>query len=232
MKNKWFVFGVLLLSIGIFVGLSIFQKNEQAASIPVPSAMQASQASSIPDEFKPEDSAEFIRPHSPRFGNEMARVPVVEWLDPECESCRAIHPAVKRLIAEYGDRVLFVIRFMPYHQGSMYAASALAEAKELGKFEQALTVLFEKQPEWGDHHKPRPDLIPTYLTKLGIALEKLDKATLIAKHGEKIRIDEDDGIKAGVKGTPSFFVNGKQLRELGESPLRAAIDLELASTKK
>ncbi len=224
MKNKWFVFGTLGIAIAVFAFLFL-QKNEQ----PTTSTVQIGQLPQDSTEDKSDQSAAFIRPHSPRFGNEMARVTVVEWLDPECESCRAMHPSVKSMIADYGDRVLFVIRYMPYHQGSMFAASALEEAREFGKFEDALSVLFEKQPEWGDHQQPRPELIPTYLVKLGIPIENLDQIKLIAKHGDKIRLDKEDGQKVGVRGTPSFFVNEKLLQVLGEDQLRAAIDQELAS---
>ncbi len=226
MKNKWFVFGTLGIAVAV-LALFFLQKKE-AAPPPVAEVIQPKEQL---DEGKADLSALFIRPHSPRFGNVMARVTVVEWLDPECESCRAMHPSFKRIIAEYGDRVFFVVRYMPYHQGSMYAASALEEAREFGKFEEALTILFEKQPEWGNHHQPRPELIPTYLTKLGIPLDKLEREKVIAKHGDKIRQDQEDGNRVGVQGTPSFFVNESPLRELGEAQLRATIEQELAKTK-
>lgn len=226
MKNKWFVFGVLSLAIVVF---AVFwqQKGEQSA--PVVATPKQIQTAEV--ESKTDLASAFIRPHSPRFGNSMGRVTVVEWLDPECEACRAMHPVVKKIISEYSDRVLFVIRYMPYHQGSMFAASALEEARELGKFEEALSVLFDKQPEWGNHQQPRPDLIPTYLIKLGIPADRLDRDKLIAKHGDKIRMDQEDGNKVGVQGTPSFFINEKPLRELGGDQLRAAIEQELASSK-
>lgn len=226
MRNKWFVFGALGIAIAIFAVFSL-KKNKE----PAPVAVQVSQPTEESRVSNPDLSGVFIRPHSPRMGNSLARVTVVEWLDPECESCRAMHPAVKRIIADYGDRVLFVVRYMPYHKGSMFAVSALEEARELGKFEDALTVLFEKQPEWGDHQNPRPDLIPKYLVKLGVPVEKLDQEKLIAKHGDKIRLDQEDGKKVGVQGTPSFFVNEKPLKGLGEAQLRAAIERELMSTK-
>jgi len=156
-------------------------------------------------------------------------VTVVEWFDPECESCRAIHPIVKRILAEYGNRIFFVYRYMPFHSGSMYAASVLEEAKEMGKFDEALAVLFEKQPEWGSHHQPRSDLIPSYLLKIGIPPEKLQREAVIAKHGDKIRLDEEDGKKVGVEATPTFYVNGHKLTEIGEQPLRQAIELALSA---
>jgi protein-disulfide isomerase len=226
MKNKWFVFGVLGSAIALF---AVFFLQNRVPSAPVAAPPQQIQTTGV--ENKADLASAFIRPHSPRFGNSMGRVTVVEWLDPECEACRAMHPVVKKIISDYSDRVLFVIRYMPYHQGSMFAASALEEARELGKFEEALSVLFEKQPEWGNHQQPRPDLIPQYLIKLGIPAERLDREKLIAKHGEKIRMDQEDGNKVGVQGTPSFFINEKPLKELGGDQLRAAIEQELAFSK-
>jgi protein-disulfide isomerase len=131
---------------------------------------------------------------------------------------------VKKLMKEYQDRVHFVIRYMPYHGNSMYAASALAEAWEMSKFESALDVLFEKQPEWGDHHQPRPDLIPGYLESVGFSKDKTTAEYLIQKHGDKVKMDEADGRRVGVQGVPSFYVNGRALNGLGEKPLRAAIE--------
>ena len=226
MKNKWFVFGALGIAVAVFASFSLQKKEVDPQPV-----VEVTQPKEKLEENKTDLSAFFIRPHSPRFGNAMARVTVVEWQDPECEACRELHPAFKRIIAEYGDRVFFVVRYMPYHKGSMYAASALEEARELGKFEEALTILFEKQPEWGSHHQPQPELIPTYLAKLGIPLDRLDRDKLILKHGDKIRQDQEDGETVGVQGTPSFFVNGLPLKELGEAKLRAAIEQQLATIK-
>lgn len=212
MKNKSFVLVVAVLGVLAFLGFKFFSPPQETAA---PGPQNESRNES------------FVRAHSPTFGNTMARVTVVEWFDPECESCRAIHPAFKKIVERYKDRVHFVLRYMPYHAGSMYAASVLEEARELGKFEEALDILFEKQPEWGDHHQPRPELIPTYLTSLGIPAEKLVRDTVIKKHEEKIRIDEQDGMRVGVRGTPTFFVNGQMLHRLGEEHLIEAIEQAL-----
>lgn len=220
MNNKIFVVITVALA-AIFFGV-VAMKNS------TPSDKPNEVASNLP-KAEPISAEKFVRAHSPRMGNSMARVVVVEWLDPECEACRAMHPLVKKIVADYGDRAMFVVRFMPYHGGSMYAASALFEAQEQGKFDQALTTLFDKQPEWGDHSNPRSDLIPSYLTKLGIPAKSLDKRAVVAKHGHKVKIDQDDGEAVGVKGTPSFYVNQKPLGELGEQQLRAMIEAELAA---
>jgi protein-disulfide isomerase len=227
MKNKWFVFGVVGFAIALFAVFWLQRAEQPAVSVGSTTQVETAAVESKADDL----SSAFIRPHSPRFGNSMGRVTVVEWLDPECEACRAMHPIVKGIISDYGDRVLFVIRYMPYHQGSMFAASALEEAREFGKFEEALSILFDKQPEWGNHQRPRPDLIPAYLIKLGIPADRLDREKVIAKHSEKIRLDQEDGNRVGIQGTPSFFVNEKPLKGLGDDQLRAAIEQELALGK-
>lgn len=217
MKSRALVLGVtaVAFAVGVILWFSLSQTKEPARG-------EASSAA----------PAQSIRPgQHPTFGNMMARVTVVEWLDPECEGCRAMHPLFKKIVADYGPRVHFVIRYMPFHGNSLYAASALEEARELGKFSEALDILFEKQPEWASHRSPRPDLIPTYLAGVGIPAERLQPAFVIQKHGSKIKRDEEDGLKAGVRGTPTFFVNGRQLAELGEKPLRDAIDKALSDSR-
>lgn len=211
-NNRMFIIGVLVSGVIAFLVFTFLPRTAQTPEAPANSSAE---------------KAQFIRPHSPTFGNSLARVTVVEWFDPECESCRVIHPIFKKIVADYKDRVHFVLRYMPYHQGSLFAASALEEAKELGKFEEAMDILFEKQPEWGDHHQPRPDLIPQYLGKLGIPADKLDKDYLINKHGKTVEMDKKDGEGVGVRGTPSFFVNEVPVQQLGDKPLRDAIDAAL-----
>jgi protein-disulfide isomerase len=227
MKNKMFVMAALVIAFAGF-GALVWMKKPAAdqAIAPAPDF-----SASAPAPAGPVNLEKFVRPHSPTYGNALARVVVVEWFDPECEACRFVHPMVKKVVADYKDRVQFVLRYMPYHKNSMLAASALEEARELGKFDEALDLLFETQPLWGDHQNPRPELIGQNLAKLGIPKKKLEPEYLIKKHGAKIQMDEADGNQVGVRGTPSFFVNGRLLPQLGDQPLRLAIEQALAATK-
>jgi protein-disulfide isomerase len=209
---------VVIVALGVGAGIG-FRTTDSSS----PAAQTA------PSPAKPAPSPFAFAPgESPSFGNMMARVIVHEWLDPECEGCRAMHPIFKQVVADYSGRVHFVVRYMPLHKNSLYASAVLEEARELGKFKEALDVLFEKQPEWGDHRNPRPDLIPTYLEPLGIPQDKLERSYVVQKHGAKIKRDEDAAVRAGVTGTPSFFVNGQKVVTLNEQALRREIDLALA----
>jgi protein-disulfide isomerase len=209
---------IAIVAVGVGVGVWIWTPDSP------PPAAQAS-----PAPGKPAASPfAFVPGERPSYGNTMARTVVHEWLDPECEGCRAMHPIFKQIVSDYSNRALFVVRYMPLHKNSLYASAVLEEARELGKFDQALDILFEKQPEWGSHRNPRPELIPAYLEPLGIPREKMEPSYVIKKHGPKIKRDEDDGVRAGVTGTPSFFVNGRKVTVLSEEALRGTIEMALA----
>src|SRR5690606_28131327 len=115
----------------------------------------------------------FVREYSPRFGSENAKVILTEFLDPECESCRAFYPVVKSLLSEFGDKVQLVVRYAPFHQNSRVAIKALEAARFQGKYWESLELLFFHQPQWGDHHNPRPELIFEFLSQLGLNMEQL-----------------------------------------------------------
>lgn len=216
MKNdRVFAVVAVLVLIGLFVwGANHFKKEET----------QATQTPAV-------DVNELTRAHTFTKGPFEASVTIVEFLDPECEACRAMHPIIQQIFNEYSGKVRIAYRYMPFHGNSMYAASVLEEAREQGKFEEALTLLFDKQPEWGSHHEPKPELIPEYLKTIGIKPETLDRAKVIGKHGSKIEIDHMDGMKFGVTGTPTFFVNGKKLPNIGYEPLKLAVEQALSQAK-
>ena len=213
MRNKFFV-PIVVFLVAVCAGVAIYYAKNSA--LPPPP--------SIPKET-------FIRPYSPVYGVQDSKVLVVEWFDPECESCRLIHPTFKKIVSDYQDRVQFALRYMPYHGNSLYVASVLEEARELGKFEAALDIVFDKQPEWGSHHNPQPELISGYLAKIGIPAERTERGYVVNKHESKIRQDEADGLVVRVIGTPAFFVNGRRVGKLGDSYLREAIDKALAASR-
>lgn len=173
------------------------------------------------------DPAILIRPHNPVIGAPDAKVTIVEFLDPECEACRAMNGEVKKLLEEYKGRVKLVVRYMPFHQNSLYAASLLEELREAGKYEEALNKFFESQPEWGDHHSPQPGLLAVYATEMGLSKKQTEKEYVTAKHKWRIEMDEKDGTNLAVTKTPTFFVNGRMLFRLGPAPLKEAIEAGL-----
>lgn len=80
----------------------------------------------------------------------------VEFLDFECEGCKALYPVVEQLRAEYGDRVNFVIRYFPLksHFNSERAALAVEAAAQQGQLEAMYKRMYDAQNEWGNNRRP------------------------------------------------------------------------------
>ncbi|MFN3255347.1 MAG: DsbA family protein [Ilumatobacter sp.] len=153
----------------------------------------------------------------------------VEFLDFECEACRAAHPAIEELRDLYGDRVTFVVRNFPLHENSEGAARAAEAAAAQGEFEAMYDLLFETQPEWGEKSSSQREVF------FGLAEDlELDMAAFAAVYDadatiELIRRDKADGIELGVSGTPTFFLDGEQIQPSSFEELIAQVDAALAS---
>lgn len=169
----------------------------------------------------------FVRDYSPTIGPDDAKVILVEFLDPECESCRAFSPYVKELMKKYEGKIKLVVRYAAFHKNSRYAISIIEAARKQGKFYETLNVLFQNQPVWGNHHNPRPDLIWNFLPLIGLDLEKIKSDMHDPKIAEMIEQDAKDGVQLGVRGTPTFFINGKPLESFSYMQLELQIREEL-----
>jgi protein-disulfide isomerase len=206
--------GALILA--LIIGAQLYQGSVEEER----SAELADAARSIPSVFE--------RPHSRSLGPADARVTIVEFLDPECESCRAMYHPVKRLLAQHPEDVRLVIRYMPLHGNSVLAAGALEAAGAQGRYWEMLESLFANQPDWGNHHQPRPELIPGYARELGLDMAAFDRFIETGPYRDFVDADRTDGIALGVRGTPTFFVNERLLVRLGYEPLKAMVEQELA----
>ena len=210
MKDKWLIVGVsaFVIAASYWIG-TFFIKSEKAETI------------------AKQDTAVFVRPHSPRMGADNAKVVVSEFLDPECESCRAVYPGVKDILKQFEGKVQLVVRYAPFHHNSLFAIKILEAARKQNKYWETLEVLFQSQPEWGSHHNPQPEKIWEFLPAIqGLDVERVrhdmnDPATF-----DLVELDKEDGRKLGVSGTPTFFINGKPLERLGLDELHQAIRME------
>lgn len=176
-----------------------------------------------------------VRPDSPTLGTPDARVTLVEFLDPECESCAAFSPIVKQILKDYDGKVRLVIRYMPLHPNSLRAATLTEAAGEQGKYWEMQELLFRKHSEWGERHGAPPSAQPQnidalfeeYAKELGLDIEKVNSAIRENRYKAKLDRDRKDGQTLGVRKTPSFFVNGRMLLRFSENDLRALINDEL-----
>ena len=176
-----------------------------------------------------------VRDDSPTLGSADAKVTLVEFVDPECESCAAFGPVIKKLVNEYDGKLRFVLRYMPLHPNSVPAGNFIEAAGEEGKLWEAQELLFKRQSEWGERHgapanAPKPDipaLFEKYAMELGLNSSAVMTAIRQNKYGTKFERDRRDGQTLGVRQTPTLFVNGRRLARLSEQDLRAMIEDEL-----
>lgn len=220
----------IVVVIGALLGARYYRKSVQEVRV----------TSNTNSGGKPTFNAEtLVRPDSPTLGAADAPVTLVEFLDPECESCAAFAPVVKKILAQYDGKVRLVVRYMPLHPNSLQAATLTEAAGEQGKYWQMQELLFQKQPEWGTKHgppsaAPPPDinaLFDKYAQELGLDLAKVESAFKENRFREKLQRDYKDGQSLGVRQTPSFFVNGRKLARFSEADLRALIEEELKNIK-
>lgn len=169
------------------------------------------------------NAGQLIRPDAITLGPADATVTVVEFLDPECEACAAMHPIVKQVLRDFDGRLRLVIRYLPLHRNSVYAAGLLEGARAQGKFWEALDVFLAKQPEWASHEAPRPGFLVGYIRSLGLNEAAVISVATSEQTRRRIELDQSDASSLGVNRTPTFFVNGQRLARLGYEPLRDAV---------
>jgi protein-disulfide isomerase len=146
-----------------------------------------------------------VGPRDHSQGPEDAPVTLVEYGDLECPHCGRAHPIVKEVQRSLGDRLRFVFRHFPLSAAHPHAQSAaeMAEAAGIeGKFWEMHDLLFENQQALADG-----DLI-AYGQRLG--LDPRWVAEALRKHvfADRVREQFLSGVRSGVNGTPTFFING------------------------
>lgn len=149
----------------------------------------------------------------------------VEFLDFECEACRAAFPLVERLRSEYGDRVDFVVRYfpMPSHFNAERAARAVEAAAQQGEFERMYQKMFETQSQWGEQRTPADTVFRGFAAELGLDMQAFDNAYRDPATLERINVDIADGQALGVQSTPTLFLEGERLRFRTYSDLSSAV---------
>jgi len=225
------ILGAVLIAVvaAALIGASYYRNS---SGITVPNASTSSNGSTTSPTTAATNNELLVRPDSPTLGAKDAKVTIVEFLDPECESCAAFHPIMKKALKDYEGQAKLVIRYMPLHPNSLSAATFLEAAGEQGKYWEAQDYLFQKQPEWGTKHgpthgAPQPNvnvLFKQYAADLKLDIEKMNAAYAQNKFAEKLNRDKKDGETLGVSKTPTIFVNGMKLPRLDDTSLRFLIN--------
>jgi protein-disulfide isomerase len=143
----------------------------------------------------------------PTEGPEAAPITIVEFGDSQCPFCRAAEGSVRQVLQQYGDKVKLVYMDFPlsFHSHAMDAARAGRCAADQGKFWQFHDALF------ADQRKLSPADLKATATKLGLDGKRFDACFDGDKHDAAIKADIAQGQSLGVSGTPTFFINGREL---------------------
>ena len=159
----------------------------------------------------------------PTLGNAEAAVTIVAFTDYQCPSCAAIHPALERLVKESGDKVRLVARDFPLsqHAEAFRAAEAAEGAREQGKYWEYVQVLLQNQSSL------TVEKLKSFATQVGLDRTRFDAALDSRKFADLVQADIDDGIRLGLKGTPSLFINGRRVNAKSYEELKESIDAAL-----
>lgn len=170
-----------------------------------------------------------VRFHSPVFGPAQAPVTIVEFFDPSCEACRAFYPYVKKILAENPNDVRLVLRYVLFHQGSEEVARMLEAARKQNLYSQVLEAVLAAQPGW--HDDPKVAAAWVAAEGAGLDVEKARADMHTPGVDAVLETDMQDVKTVGIRGTPTFFVNGRALSEFGPEPLRDLVRSEVAKAR-
>jgi len=212
-QKRLFVFAAALLLLAFVAGALVYQNQKSNE------ATQAYQR----------NKSTFVREHSPSLGNPGAKVEIVEFLDPACETCSSFSPFVKRLLAANPDKIRLFVRYAPFHDGSDYVVKILEAARKQGKFWETLDAVFAAQSGWASHHQPQPQLVWNYIGGLGLDITRLRQDMNASEIEKIIQQDLADAKALNVKMTPEFFVNGKPMPSFGYDQLKKLVEDALAA---
>jgi len=148
-----------------------------------------------------------VGPNDHAQGPDDAPMTLVEYGDYECPYCGMAYPIVQRLQEKLGNRLRFVFRNFPLTEAHPHAnaAAELAEASApQGKFWEMHDTLYEHQDALGAAS------LQGYARRLDLDLEALKAVLASGEPHQRVRADFMSGVRSGVNGTPTFFINGRR----------------------
>lgn len=218
MNNKSLILTTLALALAVFAAAAWYATRPAPFTGGPPVIAQADR---------------LIRPYSPVMGPDEASVTIVEFFDPACEACRAFHPIVKDIMAQYPDDVRVVLRYTPFHGDPSEIAIKVLEAARLqGVFMPVLEALLQRQNLWASHNAPAAERIMMIADSVGLDADAAQSQIKMPDVIAVLNQDKADVEAVGVRQTPTFFVNGRPLEPFGEAALRALVKAEVERAGK
>ena len=140
-------------------------------------------------------------------GPDAAPLTLVEYGDYQCPYCRKAFPIVKEVQRQLGEQLRFVFRNFPLtqiHPHAQHAAEAAEAAAAQGAFWQMHDRLFEHQRALDDEN------LVSYAADLGLDADRFQQELIAGTYAKRVQDDFRSGVRSGVNGTPTFFINGKR----------------------
>lgn len=157
---------------------------------------------------KPNEKLAFSVQDDPLFGSEDAPLRIIEFGDFQCEHSRSFSFSLREMMIKHPERFQIIFRDFPLgeiHPQAFRAAEAANCAADQGKFWQMHDKLFQNQERLEELD------LRLYALQIGLDMARFNQCFDGRKYKEEIEIDLADGQAAGVRGTPTFFVNGVKI---------------------
>lgn len=170
------------------------------------------------------------------LGPEDAPVTLEEFGDFQCPPCGLFHPVLQTMEREFGPKLRVIFReypLVPAHPHALSAARAAEAAGMQGKFWEMHGKLFDNQKTWKDAFDVRP-IFEGYASEMGLNLDKYRQDVTGEAVAQRIFLDGKRAHALGVSGTPTVFMNGREVpfESLAPEKLRVVISTEIATRGK
>jgi protein-disulfide isomerase len=170
------------------------------------------------------------------LGSANAPAKLEEFGDFECPPCGIFHPILKQMKAEFGDQLQVTFReypLVPAHQHALAAASAAEAAGLQGRFWEMHDLIYEHQNDWKKEFDVRP-IFEGYAKQIGLDVERYQRDLGSDVVSQRIFMDGKRGHSMGVKGTPTVFLNGREVpfESLAPEKLRVVLQNEIRNPTK
>ncbi len=200
-RNGWIIFGVLCVALlgGLIV---ISQRDKIDVSKLDGTKVQAAAAENGN-----------IADHT--YGNMQSKVILIEYGDFQCPGCASAYPIIKQVTEKYKDKIGLIFRNFPLtsiHPNALAAAAAAESASLQGKYWEMHDKLYENQDTWKNlTGQERTDYFKKLATDIGLDTSKWTADLDSEGVQKKIAFNQALGKKAGVTGTPAFYINGESV---------------------
>ena len=229
-------FLIILIVLGVAVGSALYLTRVTPGSPtanPAPASQSSANAQQRPAPIRGIPGAEPAQ----TLGPANAPVQLEEFGDYQCPPCGIFHPILEQMHEEFGDKLRITFRNFPLVQSHPHAIAAASSAEAAGlqgKFWEMHDLIYEHQTEWKDKTDVTP-IFEGYARQIaGLNFERWKKDVGSEQIAQRIYLDSKRGQSMGVKGTPTVFINGREVpfESLPAEKLRVVIQNELAASGK